>query len=327
MNVIVANEKKVELSNLDIDVIKNINGIFSAEEIVEMFKSFFYSKMIIDVTALKNYEIIKTYQTLSMELNADKIIFYLKEGTSVCTTNFLSNLISIGIYNFTTNIEGVKYLLTKSNTYKDVAKIQNLTNESNLVNNLSNSKTNVIGFKNVTESAGATTLIYMLKKTLETVYGNTIIAIEVNKNDFTYLRDNNMFSSSSNDLAQVIKKYEGAPVILIDLNDSDDDSSCGEIIYMIEPSTIKLNKLMRRTSGIFKRLQNKKILLNKSLLSNKDIEDFEYEAKVEVFYNMPPLDERKKNDILLDFLMRLGLVEKSEENTKEGNRIFGLFRR
>ena len=81
-----------------------------------------------------------------------------------------------------------------------------------------------------------------------------------------------------------------------------------------------------RNRNIFTKLQHQKIVLNKSLLSNKDIADFEYEAKVKIFYNMPSLDERKKNSILEDFLYRLGIVTKKEEKRETG-KIFGLFRR
>ena len=75
MNVIVANKKQSELSNLDIDIIKSLNGEYDPSELIEMFKSFFYSKMILDVTALKNYDSLETYQELVGGLAADKIIF------------------------------------------------------------------------------------------------------------------------------------------------------------------------------------------------------------------------------------------------------------
>ena len=48
------------------------------------------------------------------------------ECTSIKNANFLSQLVSIGIYNFTTNTEGVKYLIKKSNTYNDVANIHQM---------------------------------------------------------------------------------------------------------------------------------------------------------------------------------------------------------
>lgn len=135
-----------------------------------------------------------------------------------------------------------------------------------------------------------------------------------------------MISISSDQLQGALTRYSGASVLLVDLNEYPDDSFCGEVLYLLEPSTIKLNKLMRRNRNIFSKLQHQKIVLNKSLLSNKDIMDFEYEAKARVFYNMPPLDERKKNPILEDFLSRLGIVAKKEEK-KETGKIFGLFRR
>ena len=60
MNVVVANEKHSELSNLDVDIIKSVTGLYDVTEIINSFKSFFYSKMILDVTALKEYNHILT---------------------------------------------------------------------------------------------------------------------------------------------------------------------------------------------------------------------------------------------------------------------------
>ena len=62
MNVIIGNKLQPQLTNLDVDVIKNISGIYEPNEIVEMFKSFFYNKMILDVTAIKDYEKINGYK-------------------------------------------------------------------------------------------------------------------------------------------------------------------------------------------------------------------------------------------------------------------------
>ena len=50
--------------------------------------------MILDVTAMKQYTNPQAYQTLIQGLDADKIIFVLPEGSSLCTPNFLSHLIS-----------------------------------------------------------------------------------------------------------------------------------------------------------------------------------------------------------------------------------------
>ena len=327
MNVIVSNVQRNILSGLDIDIIKSISGEYDAAELVEMFKNFFYNKMILDVTAIKDFHNIKSFQTIAMGLDVEKIVFFLPEGTDVCTSSFLSKLVSMGIYNFTTNIEGVKYLLEHPNTYKQVAHIQQLGDVTNSVVQKVESGSKIIGVRNVTEHAGATTFIYMLKKELKTHFGDTIIAIELNKSDFQYFGDKNMISLSVDQVHGALTKYAGASVILIDLNDSPDDSFCTDVLYLLEPSVIKLNKLMRRNRNIFSKLQNEKIVLNKSLLSNKDIADFEYEAKARVFYNMPPLDERKRNPIFDDFLSRLGLLSVKKEQKKESGKIFGLFRR
>ena len=328
MNVIVSNVQRNVLSGLDIDVIKSISGEYDATELVEMFKNFFYNKMILDVTAIKDFHNIKSFQTIAMGLDVEKIVFFLPEGTDVCTSSFLSKLVSMGIYNFTTNIEGVKYLLEHPNTYKQVAHIQQLNNDVvNSVVQKVESGSRIIGVRNVTEHAGATTFVYMLKKELKTHFGDTIIAIELNKGDFQYFGDKNMISLTVDQLHGALTKYAGASVILIDLNDTPDDSFCTDVLYLLEPSIIKLNKLMRRNHNIFSKLQNEKIILNKSLLTNKDIADFEYEAKTRVFYNMPPLDERKRNPIFDDFLSRLGLLAVKKEPKKESGKIFGLFRR
>ena len=368
MNVIVANEQQEQLSNLDIDIIKNITGVYDVSEIVEMFKNFFYSKMILDVTALKDYSDFRIYEKLIHGLEADKIIFLLPEGSKLCTSNFLARLITFGIYNFTTNINGVNYLLKKANTLKDVENILkmaniNQTNESSdsandtnqdssetqsYVDGVSNrtveNKTRngtanrgftnavnknvsaVIGLKNVTASAGATTLTYMLLKELSSVFGkDNVVAIEIDKGDFALFNDKRMISIKQIELKSVLSKYSSKSIILIDLNNVSDTTFCSDVLYLVEPSTIKLNKLVMRNRAIFTKLTNKKVVLNKSLLLNNDVFDFENEAGIKVFYNIPPLDERKRNAIINDFLSKLGIVNSGSNNGS--GKIFGLFRR
>ena len=338
MNVIVANEQQNALSNLDVDIIKSISGSFDALEIVEMFKSFFYNKMILDVTSLKNYRDLRTYDILAKGLDPDKFILLLPEGSELCTPNFLGHLISMGIYNFTTNLNGIKYLLKKTNTLQDVEHIRRMANAElsaetgatvTTVSSSVKNGTTILGFRNVTEQAGATTLIYMLKKELAILLGqNNVVAIEIGKNDFAFLNEKNMVSCRDVDIKSTLQKYSNASVILVDLNACRDDSFCGDVIYILEPSTIKLNKLVKRNRIVFSKLINHKVILNKSLLLNTDVFDFESEAGIKVFYNMPPLDERKRNAIINDFLSKLGVLRRSGPATVSGaSKIFGLFRR
>ena len=71
MNVIIANKQKDKLNNLNIEVIKRLDGEFDVNEIISSFKNIFYNKMILDITALKNYTDINTIQKLSMSLEMD----------------------------------------------------------------------------------------------------------------------------------------------------------------------------------------------------------------------------------------------------------------
>ena len=327
MNVIIANEAKGLLSTLDIDVIKSVDGVHTAEEIVDMFKNFFYARMILDVTAIKDYENITNIQKISIGLDADKIILVLPNNEVSNSSSYLSKLISMGIYNFTTTAEGVKYCLEHPNTYKDVAHIQQLSDLSSTINDKVIDGSRIIGIKNVTDHAGSTTLIYMLKKKLEQTFGMSVLAIEVNRHDFLYFNSNNMISVDDEHLMTEVVRHKDVSVILIDLNDSSNEGACNDVLYLIEPSSIRLNKLMRRDRRIFETLKGKKIVLNMSLLTNSDIMDFEYEGKTKVFYNIPPLNDRVKNPVLSDFLSKIGVINKTKEKESGGGKIFGLFKR
>ena len=98
--------------------------------------------------------------------------------------------------------------------------------------------------------------------------------------------------------------------------------------YLLEPSTIKLNKMIRKNRGIFDSLKGKKIVLNKSLLDNKDVMDFEYESRSQIFYNIPPLDDKKeKHRVLDDMLSHLGFIRQKNNNLgQEKTKILGIFK-
>ncbi len=344
MNVLVMNEQQSQLQLSEIDIIKSVTGQFEASEIVSMFKDFFFNKLILDVTALKGYDMPLTYKTVVDGLNPDKVIFYFKEGSDLCTSGFLSRLINYGIYNFTTNLEGVKYLVKNTNTLKDVENILSLVENNNsqlnveknnsnseVVNNvvyepINNKKRMIIGFENITTNAGATSLIYMLKKELSITYKDRVVAIEIDKYDFLSFKDESMISTTSEDIKDTLAKYNDKDIILIDLNSCKVNDICKTIYYLIEPSTIKINTLMRKNKNIISSLKNKKVVLNKSLLTEKEVSEFEYESGLKILYNMPPLNDRKRNAVIADFLKKINLV--SDKNaTESSGKIFGLFRK
>ena len=77
MNVIVSNEKRYELNSLNIDVIKSVDGIYTVEELIGMFTNFFFNKMILDVTSIKDYNDYNNLKKLFESIDGKKIILYL----------------------------------------------------------------------------------------------------------------------------------------------------------------------------------------------------------------------------------------------------------
>lgn len=333
MNVIIANKYNAMLQGLDIDIIKSLNGEFDAEEIISTFQNFYFQRMILDITAVKNYKDIKNLQKLSIALDMEKVILLLDDSIESSSTEYLSKLISMGIYNFTKNAEGIMYLYNHPNTYRDVAHIHQLDFEKNDVSSeqsetyVRSRGTTIIGVKDITKQAGASTLIYMMKKILSKHY--SVLAIEVDKRDFVYFNDKNMITATSNEIGNVIVKYSNMDIILIDVNSSvQAENLCNDVLCLVEPSIIKLNKLMMLDRNAFSKIkkEDKKLILNKSLLSSKDILEFEYEAKAKVYYNLPPLDDRERNiHALSRFLLKLGFEVDIDEEMSKKNKILGLF--
>ena len=329
MNVIISNKYQALLSSLDIDVIKSIHGEFSVDELIAQFSNFYYNKMILDITAIKGYEDINIMQNLSVNFDMSKVILLLDDSEVVNSPVYISQLISMGIYNFTNDVNTIKYLIDNPNQYKDVANYHNISgfkkpvlNEKAIDNTRGKIGQKIIGFKNVTEHAGATTLIYLLKLHLEKSY--KVKAVEIDKNDFVYFNDESLESISSLGFNDFLSQNSDYDVILVDLNEGNVLEYCHDIVYLIEPGLIKLNKLIRQDNAIFEKLSDKKIVLNRSVLSEKDVMDFEKESGSKVFFNMPCLDDKLDDQKIINiFLTNLGF-SRVEENSSNG--IFSIFK-
>src|SRR5574344_503530 len=329
MNVIISNKYSATLQDLNIDIIKSETGVFSADEIVAKYQNFFFQRMILDITALQDYQDIKNLQKLSISLDMDKLILLFDDTEETSRPEFLSQLISIGIYNFTKNVEGVMYLFNNPNTYRDVAQYhqidlaQELT-EQNLNNSYSESRgVRIIGVKDVTKSAGATSLIYMMRNLLMKNYD--VIAVEVDKTDFVYFNDKRLITTNSQNVGNILARNSDKEVILVDVNKSTSAlSGAQDVLYLVEPTTIKLNRLMMIDPDILGTLHNKKIVLNQSLLTSKDVLDFEYESKTKVFFNLPPLNERNGDIVpLTQMLIKLGFGRLNENDPNKKKGLFG----
>lgn len=344
MNVIVSNLNKDKFVNLNVDIIKSISGEFTADEIVQSFSNFFFNRMFLDITSIQDYRDINNIQKLSIGLDISKVILLLNDD-EVINDAYISKLVSMGLYNFARNEDELMYLYNNPNQYKDVVRYQNINSNPinsnvNVINNVSNSSNDntvtnevksvskIIGFKDFTDHAGATSLIYMLKKQLEKDY--SVISIEINKSDFMFFNDKSMISVTANNFRDTINKFKNVNVILIDLNDLSEalyESVCTDFIYLIEPSTLSLNKVIKLNVNSFAKLLNKKIVLNDCLLNNKDISIFSNELNMKIFYALPPMNDREDNSkILLPFLEKLGLYRRGiNSNTDTSHNKFLKF--
>ena len=325
MNVLITNQQENILAGLNVEIIKTLRGEYDIEEIINQFSNFFFGRMILDITAMKGFKDITTYQKLSIGLPVDKIILLLSTDNEVNNPNFISQLISLGFYNFGKTLDEISYLIDHPNTYKDVAHLHQLASvpptpvvvggvqaptqavATGPMQSVPVSK--IIGIKNVTQHAGATTLVYLMKRELETIHGVSVMAIEVNKREFMYFNDPNLISVNKNDLMNQLLKGRNYNVVLVDLNDCD-ANMCDDILYLVEPSILKLNKLLKLDADAFDRLKGQKVVLNKTLVAGGNIDTFEYETGVKVFDVIKPLDDRSSKPMLTDFLVKLGLISK-----------------
>ena len=340
MNVIISNKNGDILNNLSIEVIKRLDGEYSIDEIVSTFQNFFFNKMIVDITAIKDYSNLGVLQKLCSSFDMNKVIILL--DSTVAKPDFISRIISLGIYNFTTNLEGIMYLYNNPNSYGDVSQYHHIdsmivdeepevkpnifeftpeddnqgdddsSGQSKFVNIKEDVKDEpvkggrkIIGIKSVTPGAGATTLTYLMKKHLEKKY--KVLAIEVEKRDFIYFNDNELISSANGVIGDLLTTNKDKNILLVDLNGSQAaENFCDEVLYLLEPSIIKINRLLSIKPKILNELKRKKIILCPSMLSSKDVKDFEYESGLSVFYNMKPIDDHGDSADVKELLVKLG---------------------
>ena len=171
MNVMIYNKYKDLLLGLNIEVMKTLEGVYNVDEIIDRFTNFYYDKMILDITAIRDYQNTDNLQKLAMNINMENVILLLDDNPETDTKTYLSKLISLGIYNFTKNAEGINYLLVHPHTYKDVVNIHNLQDleseasaNSQAIPMFTNNgeefggggfrKLRIVGFKNVTQMLG-----------------------------------------------------------------------------------------------------------------------------------------------------------------------------
>ena len=212
MNVIVSNRNQDLLANLDIDLIKSINGEFTPEEIAAQFPpNFYYNKMILDITAIKDYKNINVIQELSLLLDMSKVVLFLDDSETVNSPVYLSQLVSMGIYNFTKTIDAVKFLIDNPNTPSKESEQVPVTNgEQKTPNNSSLGKVTIKATAlNIRSGPGTNTSIIGLFKNGDTVdidgYEGNWIRIKISDDKYAYISGNKKYVSVEENVIQTPK--------------------------------------------------------------------------------------------------------------------------
>ncbi len=334
MNLLIENENSALLNKIDANVIKTLNGEYTKDKLTSELGNLYYSKVIIDITAIKDYENFDALFDFLNYFEKDQIILLLDEKTP---KECVSKLVQEGYYDFTKNVGGINYLMEHPNTLKDVEKyilenqFQNILNKQEESVLEDNKKTDdsfqknenqiIIGLENLTPHAGATTLMYLLTKGLSSKY--QVQGIEMINQDHIYLRDVDISGCTSyEDLKQKIKSFQKKEVIIIDLNGINGDAICDMVLYLIEPGIVSLNKLLNSQKNLNRIFKEEKIILNRSSIDSKDIPSFEYETGIKVFYNLENLDDREERiKKINELLIKLGF-----NKIAQSGGLFSLFK-
>ena len=313
-NVIISNLNNNFFEYLNIEVVDKKEGIFTVDEIINMYANYVYDRLIIDISCIKDYANIKEIAKLATNLDSSKIILILNDDKKVMNVEYINALINMGIYNFTKNknvlldliklpnsFNEVSYLLNNKDMFSDKVfideKLETVINEEVEIHDV---KPKIIGFKKATSEAGATTLIYLMHSYLSTK--TDVISVEVDKNDFSIYKKDNMIKCSNDELNNVINSNNDKKIMLIDLNKSNNYEICDEIIYLIEVSKIKLGKLLFSNINGLEELKDKKVILNKSILTEDLISTFEKNSGIKMMYKVPPLNDYYINNYEIEKL-------------------------
>lgn len=315
MNLVIVNENTIVVNALTIDIIKVLNGVYDVNSVEKELVNFYFNKVIIDITAIKNYfSSFDLFEFLNY-FGKDKVILLLNDSAYCNSKEFLTKLINNGYYNFTSNSQGVSFLVNRSNTYEDVKKyIQTTTFTSELNSSIGSTniqtRTNtikIIGIKNLSEGAGSTTLMQQMVKQL--AFNYKVKGIELNSFDAMYFRRPDIiFCNDYTEAKTKIQGLKGIDAIIIDLNEFEDKNKiCTDIIYLLEPGIIRISKFIKNINKYKDELNDMKIVLNRSALKDEEINYFEQETGLNIYYNLTNFDDKKDRLLSIDrLLIKLG---------------------
>ena len=469
MIVIVSNKQKSALDNANIDAIKDLNGLFNVQDLINNFKNYFFTKMVIDATSIVDFTNPEVLKQLANGIGSEKLIVLLPPKPEP-PLRFLETLVNIGIYNFSTNIDELVKMIDNPYDYdgvnrkihntgpktsdvnnkgfnntpgpinnninpdrnmnrsnnstpqsaakKDiinlsdfvmndvpnnqeqdekeemrqnnqevemplddinsVTPIEDNSDDNTMMNNGSpfndinqvtpidqvtpnndmvmnyNNRGNmndnnfsggsflndnsqggfisyngpsaiIVGFRNITEHAGTTTLLYKMKETIENRNRKRVALVEIGSNDFMFFRLNDVSSIKEEELDNCLNSIKTRyDYVFVDLNNTTNDSICDFVLYLVEPSRIKINKVMVQDKNTFNELRGKYVVLNKSMLSENEKGIFSQEANIPFYASVAPFNDRVPTDAINELISKIDSERTNNNNVGNNNQPQGF---
>ena len=286
-----------------------------------------------DLTSIKNYyDNNYLYDFLGYFNVPNRVILVLNDGFVANSKIFLRNLIEHGYYNFATSDSAVVRLLEKQNTYDDVKEYINgydfMKSDTIVSGREEESKfetdKTIIGIENGYEHSGATTFMYLLVKELSK--SCKVKGIEMFNNDSLYFKDDRIITCQSRvQFETIVKTLKDIDVFIVDLNGSDVKEICNKVIYLVDPGSTKLYKIIKGNQKEYEHLLNCNVVLNRSNIKNDSLKNFEYETHLKIVGNVPNLNERLDSNSELNDLVKF-LVGNIKVKSSHGG-LFSFLRR
>ena len=333
MYVIIKNENSNIINNLSVNVAKTLVGEFTRDDLDRELSNVSFDKAIIDLTSIINYyDDNYLYNFLEFFKDPGNVVILLNDGFVANSKEFLGKLIEKGYYNFATSDSAVNKLLERNNTFDDVKKylegydflkVDSIVSDKETSNRFETDKI-IIGIENGTPHAGATTLMYMLVK--EISKSKKVKGIEMFNNDSLYFKDDRIITCQSRIQFEIIvKTLKDIDVFIVDLNGSDVKEICNKLVYLVDPGSTKLYKIIKGNQKEYEHLLNSNVVLNRSNIKNDNLNNFEYETHLKIVGNVPNLNERLDSNSELNDLIKFLVGNVKVKSSRKG--LFSFLRR
>lgn len=319
MDIQIINKYDNLFKELDLNIIKSFSGLYDIEKIKKELSDLYYENVFIDITSIKDYYNINTVIYFLKVFPKEKVHILLDNSQVAGSNEYINELINNGYFNITKNHLSLMFLRNNPGTREDAIKLlekevmedareevlevktkQNIMKRN--VKKQAHKKVQVIAVQNLTKNAGATSLVYMMYNHLSKRY-NVKVA-EMFKTDLRIYSNSDFFTfTDENQLERFINENNNLDVILVDFNNVNKFTLIDTLIYLVEPTKLKVNQLILKDKHYNSKIKNHLVVVNKSLISQSDLRNLEYEMKIKSFYMLPNIGEDETDNVEINKML------------------------